>query len=327
MPIWPIVSSGGYEDDVDQGVEFTYTGQGGQGKGNRDSGKKGWGKNSKQIEDQKWERGNKALQMSYELNRPVRVLRGHTLQSPWAPKEGYRYDGLYDVVEAASKRGKSGFLVCLFRLRRRAGQDALHMPGGPERYPMRPSAPPIVKSSGSTDEVSPSPSEASGFSSGRERPLKRPRSPDSEIEDEKSVLAKRRAVAKDEASLSKKLPKGYRIPKSKPIDNNRGEGPSRLDIDRAGQTDLIAHPSFLYTTNLDEHAHYVVKRRTTNEEPSAEVKSEELDLDVVVDEEETKDGILQSPRSPLPHEEVDEGDALPQEEPDESDYEEGEIRE
>jgi E3 ubiquitin-protein ligase UHRF1 len=34
-------------------------------------------------------------QMSSETGKPVRVIRGHELESKFAPWEGFRYDGLY----------------------------------------------------------------------------------------------------------------------------------------------------------------------------------------------------------------------------------------
>ncbi|KAJ3494109.1 hypothetical protein NLJ89_g10879 [Agrocybe chaxingu] len=122
-----VVLSGGYEDDVDLGEEFTYTGQGQAvtswtfslpqlrapgGQARREPGVK-W--DSKQITDQEWKFGNLALQTSSNTKEPVRVIRGHKLRSEFAPAEGYRYDGLYTVEEATMKVGKSGHAVCLFR--------------------------------------------------------------------------------------------------------------------------------------------------------------------------------------------------------------------
>ena len=37
------------------------------------------------------------LQRSVETQNPVRVIRGFKLKSKYAPREGYRYDGLYTV--------------------------------------------------------------------------------------------------------------------------------------------------------------------------------------------------------------------------------------
>ena len=46
--------------------------------------------------------------------KPVRVLRIH--KSPYSPSKGYTYAGLYSVVDAYMAEGKSGFLVCRFKL-------------------------------------------------------------------------------------------------------------------------------------------------------------------------------------------------------------------
>lgn len=46
-----------------------------------------------QSKDQTLTRGNLALSMSVESKQPVRVIRGYKLDSPFAPEEGYRYDG------------------------------------------------------------------------------------------------------------------------------------------------------------------------------------------------------------------------------------------
>ena len=40
-------------------------------------------------------------QKSTETKQPVRVIRGYKLHSPYAPLEGYRYDGLYTVEKVS----------------------------------------------------------------------------------------------------------------------------------------------------------------------------------------------------------------------------------
>jgi putative restriction endonuclease len=55
---------------------------------------------------------------------PVRVVRGHALGGGYAPKEGYRYDGLYWVEDHWKETGKSGFLVWRFRLVKRTPKKA-----------------------------------------------------------------------------------------------------------------------------------------------------------------------------------------------------------
>jgi len=103
-----IVLSNGYADDVDKWWEIVYTGAGGQGANSK-----------KQIEDQNWEnRGNAALRMSRIQKRHVRVIRGHQGERDYSPVAGYRYDGLYEVLEDWDEIGKAGFRICRFRLRR-----------------------------------------------------------------------------------------------------------------------------------------------------------------------------------------------------------------
>lgn len=103
-----IVVSGGYEDDRDLGDEIIYTGHGGNDPATK-----------KQIANQSWDaHGNKGLRVSQFEKLPVRVIRGPHISSKFAPKTGYVYAGLYQVVDSWDKIGKSGFLVCLFRLKK-----------------------------------------------------------------------------------------------------------------------------------------------------------------------------------------------------------------
>ncbi|KAJ3500018.1 hypothetical protein NLJ89_g9977 [Agrocybe chaxingu] len=113
-----LVLSGGYEDDHCDGNKFIYTGSG----GNKFSLSL---KQLVQVSDQQWKRGNRALQTSMNLNKPVRVIRGYGLKSRFAPATGYRYDGLYKVVSATIKPGKKGHLVCLFEMKRCPDQPPL----------------------------------------------------------------------------------------------------------------------------------------------------------------------------------------------------------
>jgi len=103
-----IVVSGGYEDDSDLGDEIIYTGHGGNDPVTK-----------KQIAHQSWEaHGNKGLIVSQIRKLPVRVIRGPHEKSAFAPKEGYAYGGLYQVVDHWDKIGVSGFAVCLFKLKK-----------------------------------------------------------------------------------------------------------------------------------------------------------------------------------------------------------------
>lgn len=122
-----IVLSGGYEDDVDNGESFEYTGSGG-----RDlSGNK---RTSAQSFDQTLTRMNKALArncnapidvqgneaVDWRKGKPVRVLRNAkaAAHSKYAPTEGNRYDGIYKVVKYHPVRGSSNFIVWRYHLRR-----------------------------------------------------------------------------------------------------------------------------------------------------------------------------------------------------------------
>jgi putative restriction endonuclease len=100
-----IVLSGGYEDDEDLGDEIIYTGHGG-----RDA------ETGTQVTHQRLTRGNLALAYSSLNGLPVRVIRGAALDSPYAPRSGYRYDGLYLVEDYWQEPGRSGFRVWRYRL-------------------------------------------------------------------------------------------------------------------------------------------------------------------------------------------------------------------
>ena len=99
-----IVLSGGYEDDIDELDYILYTGHGGQDPNT-----------NRQIKNQEFTRGNKALVISHLYNLPIRVTRGH--QVPFGPEEGYRYDGLYSVIKYERVLGRSGYFVCRFHLK------------------------------------------------------------------------------------------------------------------------------------------------------------------------------------------------------------------
>jgi putative restriction endonuclease len=97
-----IVVSGGYEDDEDYGDYLIYGGQA------------GFDPNTKQQnEDARLSRGNLALVVSYNKGLPVRVTRGLGSR-----QHTYRYDGLYLVERWWVDRGKSGFRIYRFALRK-----------------------------------------------------------------------------------------------------------------------------------------------------------------------------------------------------------------
>ncbi|XP_059154417.1 uncharacterized protein LOC131939900 [Physella acuta] len=114
---YSIALSGGYEDDVDLGECFTYTGEGGRDlKGTKANPKNL--RTAPQSKDQTLTRGNLALNRNVETKNPVRVIRGYKLDSPFAPEEGYRYDGLYTVEKCWFTTGLSGYGVWKFALKR-----------------------------------------------------------------------------------------------------------------------------------------------------------------------------------------------------------------
>lgn len=110
---YSIVLNGGYEDDVDHGTTFLYTGSGG-----RDlSGNK---RTAPQTSDQPLNNNNASLVKSCDDHTPVRVVRGKR-SGAYAPTEGYRYDGLYYVTRYWQEPGQSGFK--LWRFKFKYGED------------------------------------------------------------------------------------------------------------------------------------------------------------------------------------------------------------
>ncbi|CAL4066750.1 unnamed protein product, partial [Meganyctiphanes norvegica] len=124
---YSVVLAGGYEDDVDDGDKFTYTGSGG-----RDlSGNK---RTAEQSSDQELTRMNKALALNvnakfsekgaeaedWKGGKPVRVIRNAKgrKHSKYAPEEGNRYDGIYKIVKYWPEKGQSGFKVWRYLFRR-----------------------------------------------------------------------------------------------------------------------------------------------------------------------------------------------------------------
>ncbi|NXA72024.1 UHRF1 ligase, partial [Thryothorus ludovicianus] len=151
---YSLVLAGGYEDDIDHGNSFTYTGSGG-----RDlSGNK---RTAEQSCDQKLTNMNRALALNcsapindkhgaeakdWRAGKPVRVVRNVKggKHSKYAPLEGNRYDGIYKVVKYWPETGKSGFLVWRYLLRRddeepapwtKEGKDRMKKLGLTMQYP------------------------------------------------------------------------------------------------------------------------------------------------------------------------------------------------
>ncbi|KAI3682294.1 hypothetical protein L1987_82181 [Smallanthus sonchifolius] len=108
-----IVSSGGYEDDGDDGEVLIYSGQGGVQR------------NDKLMMDQKLERGNLALEKSLHKGNEVRVVRGLKDGTNQTGKI-YVYDGVYKLHESWIEKGKSGCNVFKYKL--------IRVPGQPEGF-------------------------------------------------------------------------------------------------------------------------------------------------------------------------------------------------
>ena len=106
-----IVISGGYADDLDLGDEVFYTGFGGRDRGT-----------GRQVADQELRSWNWALMQNRDLGIPVRVVRGADPATPFSPDSGYRYDGLYEVVDFSPVEGRDGFRIFHYHLIRRPGQ-------------------------------------------------------------------------------------------------------------------------------------------------------------------------------------------------------------
>ncbi|CAI9101048.1 OLC1v1038282C1 [Oldenlandia corymbosa var. corymbosa] len=108
-----IVSSGGYDDDGDDGDVLIYSGQGGVAR--RDG----------QMFDQKLERGNLAMEKSVHRANEIRVIRGlKDVHGPSAAAKVYVYDGVYKIQESWTEKNKSGCSVFKYKLHRVPGQPA-----------------------------------------------------------------------------------------------------------------------------------------------------------------------------------------------------------
>ncbi|XP_056374998.1 E3 ubiquitin-protein ligase UHRF1-like [Hyla sarda] len=140
---YSLVLAGGYEDDADDGTEFTYTGSGGRDlTGNK--------RTAEQSCDQKLSNMNRALALNcsaplndkegaeakdWRAGKPVRVVRNAKgrKHSEYAPEEGNRYDGIYKVVKYWHEKGKSGFKIWRYLLRRDDEEPAPWSKEGKER--------------------------------------------------------------------------------------------------------------------------------------------------------------------------------------------------
>ena len=100
---------------TDMGDTILYAGSGGR--------RRGQNRTAPQSFDQDWSNvTNAALRLNYDLNKPVRVVRGPKLVGLHGTAKsggGYRYDGLYRVASAEMVRSSSsGLLTAMFELRK-----------------------------------------------------------------------------------------------------------------------------------------------------------------------------------------------------------------
>ncbi|GAA1937425.1 YDG/SRA domain-containing protein [Amycolatopsis minnesotensis] len=100
-----IVVNGGYPDDLDLGDQIIYTGQGGRDESTR-----------RQVADQELTLGNAGLAVAYRDKHPVRVIRGASGDPTYSPKTGYRYDGLFDIVDMWPEVNGDRFRIWRFHL-------------------------------------------------------------------------------------------------------------------------------------------------------------------------------------------------------------------
>ncbi len=95
-----IVLNGGYAEDKDFGDVLLYTGE-------------GLGRDQTLTDS-----GNAGLVHSRDHGLPVRVIRGFKGDKDYSPTTGYRYDGLYDVLDYWPGRGIDGFRKWHFLMQR-----------------------------------------------------------------------------------------------------------------------------------------------------------------------------------------------------------------
>ncbi|MHC3470491.1 YDG/SRA domain-containing protein [Streptomyces sp. 7R007] len=112
-----IVLNGGYVDDEDGWTWVQYTGA------SPDEDKAPGGKTL--LRSQSWEyRDNAALKLSYERGYHIRIIRGPKGDPRYSLKEGYRYDGLYQITAIRTATSKSpaphgsAIDICQFHLER-----------------------------------------------------------------------------------------------------------------------------------------------------------------------------------------------------------------
>ncbi|KAJ3995274.1 hypothetical protein F5050DRAFT_1808835 [Lentinula boryana] len=125
---YAICLNGEYENDIDNGLTISYTGAVNYlsfvvtigGRINL------FGKQKEVCMNQDWKSApNRALLHAYRDRKPIRVIRGFKLNSAYAPKQGYRYDGLYRIYKVHTKvtNDSKKHRLCMYELQRLSDQD------------------------------------------------------------------------------------------------------------------------------------------------------------------------------------------------------------
>ncbi|TVU36553.1 hypothetical protein EJB05_18491, partial [Eragrostis curvula] len=104
-----IVAAGGYDNSDDDTDVLIYSGSGGNGK------------NNEEMQDQKLERGNLALERSLSRKNVIRVVRGYKDPGCLTGKV-YIYDGLYRIHDSWKEKTKTGITCFKYKLLREPGQ-------------------------------------------------------------------------------------------------------------------------------------------------------------------------------------------------------------
>ena len=65
------------------------------------------------------------MRLSFIQRRPIRVIRSGKAEGPHAPSRGYRYDGLYTIVEEQIKQNKNRGAYMRFKLVRHSDQPPI----------------------------------------------------------------------------------------------------------------------------------------------------------------------------------------------------------
>lgn len=114
-----VLSGGNHYGDVDEGEQIWYSGTDGKG-------------------DMKaTENTQRMIESCDNVHEPVRVIRSWNLQksNPYRPLRGFRYDGLYDVIEY--KVVDQAKAVHKFKLIRQKGQKPIRYEDKPSRRPTK----------------------------------------------------------------------------------------------------------------------------------------------------------------------------------------------